>query len=302
MRISIQKAFTFEFINMRRIEFVIDDINDGIQIRDYLKNFGVSASLLTKLKQTENGITKNGEFARAIDYVNEGDVLAIAITNKGTSPRKLYRDDVELIYNDEDILVLNKPPYMPVHESRNHQGDTLANVSACYLDEDTSFRAVYRLDRDTSGLVLIAKNELAACKLAGKIKKDYYAICQGELSGNGTIDLPIGRVGDSIIKRGVFDYGERAVTHWQAIDNYSGNTLLKINLETGRTHQIRVHFSHIGHSLLGDTLYDGSTDRISRQALHCKKIYFTHPITSKKMAIECDFPEDFKRVIQAIKY
>lgn len=292
------RLLLFGFIIMRKIEFVIDAENNGIQIRDYLKNFGVSSALLTKLKQTENGITKNGEFTRAIDCVNNGDILTISISNKGTAPKRLYREDVELIYNDEDILVLNKPPYMPVHESRNHQGDTLANVAACYIDEDTSFRAVYRLDRDTSGLVLIAKNELAACKLAGKIKKDYYAICQGELSGNSTIDLPIGRVGDSIIKRGVFDYGERSVTHWQAVGNYNGNTLLKINLETGRTHQIRVHFSHLGHPLLGDTLYDGNTDRISRQALHCKKIYFTHPVTNEEMTIECDFPEDFKKVMK----
>lgn len=282
---------------MRKIEFTIDAENNGIQIRDYLRNFGVSSALLTKLKQTENGITKNGEFARAIEQIHTGDILTISIANKGKAPNKLYREDVELIYRDEDILVLSKPPYMPVHESRNHQGDTLANVSACYLEEDTAFRAVYRLDRDTSGLVLIAKNELSACKLAGKIKKDYYAVCQGELNGKGTIDLPIGRVGDSIIKRGVFDNGERAVTHWQAVEHYGGNTLLKINLETGRTHQIRVHFSHIGHPLLGDTLYNGCTDRISRQALHCKRIDFTHPVTNKKMTIECDFPVDFKKVM-----
>jgi 23S rRNA pseudouridine1911/1915/1917 synthase len=282
---------------MRKIDFIIEAKDNGRQIRDFLRDFGVSSALLTKLKQTENGINKNGVFAKTIDTVATGDTLTITIESRGKSPAKLYRSDVEVVYNDQDILVLNKPPLMPVHESRNHQGDTLANVASCYLDENTAFRAVYRLDRDTSGLVLIAKNELSASKLAGKIKKDYYAICQGHLEGSGTIDLPIARMGDSIIKRGVFSNGERAITHWQAVKEYGDKTLLKINLETGRTHQIRVHFSHLGHSLLGDTLYGGDTALIKRQALHCKTIYFTHPITNEEITVDCDFPQDFKEVM-----
>lgn len=282
---------------MRSIDFIITDKDSGRQIRDYLRDFGVSSALLTKLKNTENGITKNGVFARTIDKIFIGDTLKITIENKGRMPEKLTESNVQAVYNDEDILVLNKPAFMPVHESRNHRGDTLANAAACYMESDTAFRAVYRLDRDTSGLVLIAKNELAACKLAGKIQKDYYAVCSGELSGKGTIDLPIRRVRESIIERGVFDDGERAVTHWEAVSRKNGNTLLKLNLETGRTHQIRVHFSHLGYPLLGDTLYGGSTDLIDRQALHCKTIYFTHPITHKEMILACDFPTDFKGLI-----
>ncbi|MCI9144938.1 MAG: RluA family pseudouridine synthase [Eubacterium sp.] len=282
---------------MRIIELKISSKDNGRQIRDFLRDFGVSSALLTKLKKTENGITKNGEFARTIDKIFTGDTIKISIENRGKMPEKLITDDVKPVYNDEDILVLNKPAFMPVHESRNHRGDTLANAAACYMDSDTAFRAVYRLDRDTSGLVLIAKNELAACKLAGKIHKDYYAVCSGTLNGKGTIDLPIRRVCESIIERGVFSDGEKAVTHWETISNKSNTTLLKINLETGRTHQIRVHFSHLGYPLLGDTLYGGNTDLIKRQALHCKTIYFTHPITNKEMAIECDFPNDFKGLI-----
>lgn len=282
---------------MRIIEFEISAKDSGKQIRDFLRNFGVSSALLTKLKNTKNGITKNGVFARAIDKIYTGDTIKITIENRGKMPEKLITDDVKPVYNDEDILVLNKPAFMPVHESRNHRGDTLANAAACYMDSDTAFRAVYRLDRDTSGLVLIAKNELAACKLAGKIHKDYYAVCSGVLKGKGTIDLPIRRVCESIIERGVFSDGEKAVTHWEAVSNKSNTTLLKINLETGRTHQIRVHFAHLGYPLLGDTLYGGNTDLIKRQALHCKTICFTHPITNKEMAIECDFPNDFKGLI-----
>ncbi len=282
---------------MKIIELKISSKDNGRQIRDFLRDFGVSSALLTKLKNTENGITKNGEFARTIDKIFTGDTIKISIENKGKMPEKLITDYVKPVYSDEDILVLNKPAFMPVHESRNHRGDTLANAAACYMDSDTAFRAVYRLDRDTSGLVLIAKNELAACKLAGKIHKDYYAVCSGVLKGKGTIDLPIRRVCESIIERGVFSDGEKAVTHWEAVSNKSNTTLLKINLETGRTHQIRVHFSHLGYPLLGDTLYGGNTDLIKRQALHCKTICFTHPITNKEMAIECDFPNDFKGLI-----
>lgn len=282
---------------MRILNFEITDKDNNRQIRDFLRDFGVSSALLTKLKRTENGITVNGQSARTIDKMHTGDRLAVSIENKGRMPAPLKNNAVQVVYDDEDILVLNKPPMMPVHESRNHQGDTLANVAACYMDKDTAFRSVYRLDRDTSGLVLIAKNELAACKLAAKVKKDYYALCQGVLEGKGTIDMPIRRVDDSIIKRGVFDDGEKAVTRWKAIQNNGEHTLLKINLETGRTHQIRVHFSHIGHPLLGDTLYGGACGKINRQALHCKTIYFTHPITEKAIVTDSDFPDDFKGLI-----
>lgn len=282
---------------MREIIFKIDDKNSGLMIRDFLRNFGVSSALLTKLKQDENGIKLNGKFAKAIEVLKSGDTLTVNIKNSGKMPEKFECENVKVAYNDEDILVLNKPPLMPVHESRNHRGDTLANVAAYYMESDSAFRAVYRLDRDTSGLVLIAKNELAASKLAGKIKKDYYAVVSGKFEGEGTIDLPIRRVQESIIERGVFDDGERAVTHYKAIKTDGENTLLKLNLETGRTHQIRVHFSHLGAPLLGDTLYGGSCEKINRQALHCKTIYFTHPITHEKITVDCDFPKDFKGLI-----
>lgn len=282
---------------MREIIFKIDDKNSGLMIRDFLRNFGVSSALLTKLKQDENGIKLNGKFAKAIEVLKSGDNLTVNIKNSGKMPEKFECENVKVAYNDEDILVLNKPPLMPVHESRNHRGDTLANVAACYMESDCAFRAVYRLDRDTSGLVLIAKNELAASKLAGKIKKDYYAVVSGKFEGEGTIDLPIRRVRESIIERGVFDDGERAVTHYEAIKTDGESTLLKLNLETGRTHQIRVHFSHLGAPLLGDTLYGGSCEKINRQALHCKTIYFTHPITHEKITVDSDFPNDFKGLI-----
>lgn len=277
---------------MRKINFKISAADSGRRIKDYLRDFGVSSALLTKLKQTENGITVNGAFARAIDILREGDTLSISVENKGHMPAPLDIP-LDILYEDEDLIAVNKPPFMPVHESRNHIGDTLSNAIAAHIAEDTAFRAVYRLDRDTSGIVLIAKNPLAAAKLAGKVKKDYYAIVKGEITESGVIDAPIARLDSSIIKRCVAESGERAVTHYEPIETKNGLTLLKINLETGRTHQIRVHFSHMGYPLLGDTLYGGDDERLNRQALHCKDIYFIHPIMGEDMHISCPFPDDF---------
>ena len=288
---------------MREIIFKIDDKNSGLMIRDFLRNFGVSSALLTKLKQDENGIKLNGKFAKAIEVLKSGDNLTVNIKNSGKMPEKFECENVKVAYNDEDILVLNKPPLMPVHESRNHRGDTLANVAACYMESDCAFRAVYRLDRDTSGLVLIAKNELAASKLAGKIKKDYYAVVSGKFEGRGTIDLPIRRVHESIIERGVFDDGERAVTHYEAIKTDGENTLLKLNLETGRTHQIRVHMSSIGHPLLGDDVYGSgkSPYNITGQALHARVLGFVHPRTGKYMEFEAPLPDYFQKILNDLE-
>lgn len=282
---------------MRRITFIIEEKDNKRQIRDFLRSFGVSSSLLTRLKQTENGIMLNGRQERAIALLSTGDRLEISIESKGEMP-KPSGEKIEILYEDEDILAVNKPPFMPVHESRNHRGDALSNAVAGYIKEQTAFRAVYRLDRDTSGVVIIAKNELAAAKLAGKIKKDYYAIVCGKIEKASLIDAPIARLGESIIKRAVSENGERAVTHYEPICSNDRYTLLKINLETGRTHQIRVHFSSIGVPLLGDTLYGEESAEISRQALHCKAVYFTHPVTEKEITVSCGFPEDMKKIIE----
>lgn len=281
---------------MRKISFEISEAENGLMIKDFLKSFGVSSSLLTKLKQTENGITLNGAFAKAIERIQTGDILQIFIESKGHMPKPSDKE-IDILYEDEDIVVVNKPPFMPVHESRNHRGDTLSNAVAAYIKEDTAFRAVFRLDRDTSGAVLIAKHELAASKLAGKIKKDYYAVVKGGIAEGGTIDLPIKRLDESIIKRCVFEDGERAVTHYEPVKTINGATLLKINLETGRTHQIRVHFSYLGYPLIGDSLYGGEDRRINRQALHCRDIYFNHPVTNEYLHIHCPFPDDFQKLI-----
>ncbi|MCR5207179.1 MAG: RluA family pseudouridine synthase [Eubacterium sp.] len=281
---------------MRTIEFTVTAENDGMRIRSFLRSFGVSSAMLTKLKNSENGITVNGEFARTIDLLHTGDVLKINIENSGKMPAAV-KMDVEIVYEDEDLVVFNKPPHIPVHESRHHIGDTLSNFAAYHLGESGAFRAVYRLDNGTSGLVLVAKNKFVAGKLAGDIKKDYYAVVKGIIEKEGKIDKPIARCCDSIIKRQVDENGENAVTYYYPVKVKDGNTLVRLRLETGRTHQIRVHMSYLGYPLIGDTLYGEESVLISRQALHCKDIYFTHPVTEKEIHLTCDYPTDMKNLI-----
>lgn len=279
---------------MRTIDFVITDENAGKRIKEFLRAFGVSGSLLKKLKNTENGICKNGAPARTIDTVFCGDRLQINIEDSGKAPESADIK-INLLYEDEDLIAAEKPAFMPVHESRNHRGDTLSNAVADICGG--AFRAIYRLDRDTSGIVLIAKNEFAAAKLAGRVRKDYYAVVCGKIEGSGVIDAPIKRERESIIKRCVAPDGESAVTHYTAIKHSEKYTLVKLKLETGRTHQIRVHFAHIGYPLAGDTLYGGGTEEISRQALHCRDIYFTHPVSEEEIHIFCEMPQDMKKLI-----
>ena len=281
---------------MRTIEFLIDDKNDGVKIRSFLRAFGVSSAMLKKLKNAENGITLNGDFARTIDLLHSGDSLRIAIENSGKMPAPV-KMDVDIVYEDDDLIVFDKPAHIPVHESRHHIGDTLSNFAAYHLGEIGAFRAVYRLDNGTSGLVLVAKNMFVAGKLGGRIDKDYYAVVSGIIEESGTVDAPIARCGDSIIKRKVDKDGESAVTHYTPISTKNGTTLVRLRLETGRTHQIRVHMTHIGHPLIGDTLYGSADSQIDHQALHCKDIYFTHPVTNKEMHLTCDFPGDMKKLI-----
>ncbi len=289
------------FINidfMREIDYIAMPDHEGKRIRTFLKSHGFSSTLITRLKHTENGITKNGEFARTIDTLQAGDVITVHIHSRGHMPTPL-KADVEICYEDEDLLVLNKPPHMPVHESHSHIGDTLSNFVAYHLQgDDNAFRAVYRLDRDTSGLVVVAKHELAASKLAGCVAKHYDAIVSGTMPPDGTVDLPIARFGDSIIERCVDPNGERSITHFETLRQYDGYALIRCVLETGRTHQIRVHMAHIGHPLLGDSLYGGDLTLISRQALHCTDVTFEHPVTGETVHLECPYPEDMQQLLK----
>ena len=284
---------------MRTLEYTIGEHYDGAKLYSFLKGYvHLSSKLIRSLKRTENGLLINGEHARTIDLLKIGDTVTINIPEdeKTAVPGSVMP---EVIYEDDDVLVVNKPPYMPIHESHNHQGDTLANSVCGYLSKkgkSCSFRAVGRLDKGTSGLVVCALNSHAASRLSGNIEKTYYAIATGRFEGSGTIDKPIFRPDPMKTYRTADDRGDRAVTHWEALQTSDELSLLKIRLETGRTHQIRVHFSFLGAPLLGDRMYGKEREDITHQALHCGEVTFTQPVTGEKITCKADMPKEMKMV------
>lgn len=275
-------------------KFVATKTDQDLTVGFFLLKNNVSKRLITKLKREPNGILKNNTHARTVDLISAGDIVEINFQDeKRLDPNPDL--DVEIAFENEDFVVFNKPPFMPVHPSIKHQGDTLGNYFA-YLYPHLTFRPVNRLDRDTSGLCVVAKNPLYAKLLQFSVKKTYYAIATGEISQNGTIDAPIARETESIITRIVSPNGQHAVTHFKPLKISNHNTLVEIQLETGRTHQIRVHFAHIGHPLVGDDLYGEKSDLINRHALHCGKLEIILP-NEKPLEIFKNLPDDMQRLM-----
>ena len=270
--------------------------SDDILLKDYLKSVGVSKNLLTKLKRQHLGITRNGILIRSIDTVHTGDTIVLSLQDTSfLEPNpNLY---VPIAYQDDDVVVFDKPYNMPIHPSIKHQGDTLGNYYS-YLYPNTTFRAVIRLDRNTSGLCLVAKNQHSASVLQKNVKKVYYAIVLGLVDDIGTIDAPIKREEQSIIKRTVSEDGQPSVTHYRRLAYNGKYSLVEVTLETGRTHQIRVHFSYIGHALAGDDLYGGTTEDINRQALHCGKLTFNSVQNGSVIEVNSKLPKDMLSLIE----
>lgn len=296
---------------IRTINYSISADENGKTIYNYLKERYFCTKMITHLKHTDNSVLLNGIPVFLNTALSANDNLTIVYSEDDESMNIVpVALTFKIVYEDEDIMVIDKPADMPVHPAINNFDNTLANGIAYYFTQKGErfvFRCINRLDRNTSGLLIIAKHRLSASILSDFMKKreihrEYLALASGIFEEKeGTIDLPIGRVSDSIIERFVdFENGERAITHYKVIREYDNCSLLKITLDTGRTHQIRVHMSYIGHPLLGDTMYNKGTipsyqesslylDRsdahqaITRQALHSHKIEFIHPITLKKM-------------------
>lgn len=289
----------------RRIDFTIEEKYDGKQVFDFLRNrVKVSARLIPKLKHNPEGIMINGVHARTIDLLKTGDILSITVPAdkeervKAVAPLNY---NLKVLYEDNDILIIDKPAGLPLHPSHNHQGDTVANAVAYHLEsqgKSAVFRSIGRLDRGTSGIIVCALNRFIAGVLNGKIYKEYMAVCEGIYEGEGVIDRPIYRPDPIKTYRTVDERGEAAITNWKALSNYDGRTLLRIHLVTGRTHQIRVHFSSLGTPLTGDTMYGTPRDDISRQALHCCYCKFTHPITKELIEIESELPPDIAQFVK----
>lgn len=301
----------------RTLSYTIEAADDGENVGEYLRHHGYSQPLLIHLKKTQEGILLNGIWCYVNSILHTGDILTIHIQDHDGStgiPATEISEEAftsMVAYEDEDILVMNKPADLPVHPSLGHYEDTLANYCAWHYHNQLVFRCVNRLDRDTSGLVLIAKNMLSAAGLslqqqAREIHRTYLAIVEGIIPEEGTIDLPIARKEDSIIERCVDgSRGECAITHYCRISTTCLDgceySLVQIQLETGRTHQIRVHMKAIGHPLPGDFLYNPNYRHIKRQALHSYRLEFTHPISGKALSFTQNIPSDFESLFPKIQ-
>lgn len=285
---------------MRHLEFVIPESYHERKVLHYLRGeAGLSSRLVNSLKQIPQGITLNGEHIRTVDLLHAGDILAVNLPEDVNNIEPIAYP-LDIVYEDSDVMVINKPAGLAMHPTHNHQGDTLANAVAAYFNEkgrSVTFRAVGRLDKGTSGLVLCALNKLAASKLSGNFTKIYYAAAGGVYRGSGTIDKPIFRPDPMKTLRAAGETGDRAVTHWQALWTDGHTSLLRIHLETGRTHQIRVHFASLGTPLCGDDMYGSQDNRMGRPALHCGELTFTHPVTNEKLRFTADFPVDFQKIL-----
>lgn len=289
----------------RTISFLIEPQFDGIKIYDYLrKEQHLSYRLITSLKHIPEGIELNGVHARTIDHVKAGDVLSVTMPpSKNNS--EVSDIAVPIVYDDEDVLIYNKPADMNCHQSRRVQNDTLANVFAAYCCEHNlslTFRCINRLDKNTSGLVLLAKNQHAAALLKNAAQKEYLAVVHGvPAQKTGMVDAPISRINDIYTKRQIDINGQPAVTHYELLAEGEGYSLIRLKLETGRTHQIRVHMACIGHPLAGDDMYGGDTSIITRQALHCSRMIFTSPISGKLVDATAALPEDMQKALESAR-
>lgn len=263
------------------MEYIINEKDCGKTIKDFLREKGFSVGLVKRLKKLDCGITVNSAHQNVTYRLKENDILKLITedfdgdTNEYLEPVDL---PIEIIYEDENITVVNKPSNMPTHQSLNNHNNTLANaLKFRYSDKCYVFRASNRLDKDTSGVVITANNRYYAALISQKIKqslvkKEYIAVVKGRLEGEGIIDAPIDRIGESIIKRTVRDDGEKAVTQYRAVLTSDEISVVSVEPKTGRTHQIRVHMAHIGHPIVGDGLYGQPSRDIDRQALHCYRM------------------------------
>ena len=287
------------------LRFVVPPESDGVKLKVFLRGHcALSYRLMVSLKHVENGITANGGHIRVIDRVRAGDVIELHIPDDPRPAVPIPDKRFQVLYEDDQVLVLDKPPAMAVHPSPGHYDGTLANAVAAYLaqkEERGAFRPINRLDRDTSGIVVAAKNAYAAARLHGHVEKEYVAVVNGVLSGEGTIDLPIRRREGFGVMREVGEGGDRCVTHWKAQESGQGMTKLSIRLETGRTHQIRVHFSHLGMPLVGDTMYGTASPLIARQALHCRRACFLHPVTREAVRVVSEYPTDMQALFAVMR-
>ena len=274
---------------------------DGARLDTLLRTgYKMSGSLIKELKRLPDGLLINALHAKTTDTLRSGDTVTITMREEASEHIAPVKLPFGMIYEDEDILIADKPSGMPTHISQGNYDNTLSNAVMYYFTqkgEDCVFRAVNRLDKDTSGLLCIAKNKYIHARLcadfgAKAVSRKYLAIVCGHI-GDGVVDAPIGRSGESVIKREVTGEGARAVTHYRTLRTFGGFSLVELRLETGRTHQIRVHMAHLGAPLLGDWLYgEENKELFKRTALHSYYLSLTHPLTGERLEFTSGLPKD----------
>ena len=299
---------------MSTLERTVEKEYDGIVIRQYLKEVVGLSTRLIRSASIEKRILVNYEAVRMRKVLKSGDKIIVKLSRKESQNIIPEKMDLDMVYEDEDILVLNKPPYMVVHPTKSHQEGTLANGILYYFQESNQnciVRLVSRLDMNTSGLIIIAKNQFAHMALSKEMRSDsfkkrYIAIVHGHLKElEGTINAPIFKLEDeeSSFKRIVDERGQESITHYKVIERLENADVVECLLETGRTHQIRVHLSYLGHPIFGDTLYGlgNEEDLIERQALHAYGLDFRSPKTGKELSLRAELPNDMKELISKLK-
>ena len=293
----------------RNIDYIIDEDSAGLRVEQFLRRKRYSGQNLSEIKRMPKSILVNGVHYYMRQELSTGDHLQVRICETQNSekipPTKLPLD---IIYEDEDLLVLNKPAGMPIHPSLNNYTNSIANALAYYFQSKGKpfiFRCCNRLDRDTSGLTIVSKHLVSGSILSDMTKyrevhREYLAIARGSVTpSEGTIQAPLGRKEGTIIERTVdWEHGEDAVTHYKVVKEANGHSLVSLRLETGRTHQIRIHMKYLGYPLIGDYLYNPDMEYMTRQALHSHHMEFTHPITGAHMSFTAPLPEDMARVMQ----
>lgn len=292
----------------RTIHYTMTNENTGFRISQYLHHLGYSSQNLTELKKMPQSIMLNEIPCFMNRTLSPGDILTVNIQETESSPLIVpIKLPLDIVYEDEDILVVNKPAGMPIHPSMNNYTNSLANGLAWYYQQQNKpfiFRCVNRLDRDTSGLTLIAKHMVSSSILSAAVRhreihREYIAIVAGHVTPQtGRIEAPLARKDSSIIERVVdFAHGEYAATNYRVLQYLDGHTIVGLKLETGRTHQIRIHMKYLGFPLIGDYLYNPDMRYIKRQALHSAELQFIHPITKEAMQFKAPLPDDMQYVI-----
>ncbi len=309
-----------------KLTYIVRENVKDAKLRDYLKHTEKLSGRFVKSSGLTGKIRVNNNVARLNHRISTNDVIDIDMKtdeHQNIEPEKM---DIDVAYEDIDLIIVNKRPGIVVHPTRGYPYGTLANGVLYYFKERNEkciVRLVSRLDMDTSGLIIIAKNQYSHMALARDMQskdvnskdsndkelnkktfeKSYIAVVHGNMENkSGTIDLPIGNPNQDSARREVCDEGQRSITHYEVIESFKNGDLLKVTLETGRTHQIRVHLSHIGHPLYGDSLYGtAESEYIDRQALHAYKLIIPHPRTGERLTIESKIPEDISNLIDKLK-